>query len=113
MVCHDGSFGSVCDNGWDSNDAKVVCRMLGYPADSKAVLHVSLATYSLSLPVPPSLDAEAYAGGAQYYGAYGDIILENLECTGDENHVYDCNGNKFGDNTCTHDQDAGIICPGK
>ena len=39
--------------------------------------------------------------------------MENLQCTGDENHIYDCSGNKFGDNTCTHDQDAGIICPSK
>ena len=51
MVCHEGSFGSVCDNGWDDNDAKVVCRMLGYPAEGNGKISFSL----VQLFSPPSL----------------------------------------------------------
>ena len=29
-VCYGGNWGSVCPNSWDSNEAKVVCRQLGY-----------------------------------------------------------------------------------
>ena len=29
-VCVDGVVGTVADDGWDDNDAKVVCRQLGY-----------------------------------------------------------------------------------
>ena len=29
-VCMGGYWGTVCDDGWVSNDATIVCRLLGY-----------------------------------------------------------------------------------
>ncbi len=30
-VCVNGVWGSICDDGWDTTDAHIVCKQMGHP----------------------------------------------------------------------------------
>ena len=38
----------------------------------------------------------------------GDIMLDNVQCTGEELTLLDCPAST--DHNCTHNKDAGVIC---
>ncbi|XP_078586198.1 scavenger receptor cysteine-rich domain-containing protein DMBT1-like [Branchiostoma floridae x Branchiostoma japonicum] len=80
-----GDWGTVCDDGFDDRDAQVVCRQLGYR------------------------NGVARVGGVFPDGT-ANIWLDNLNCTGNESSVGDCEINRWGDHDCTHKEDAGVVC---
>ncbi|XP_065913209.1 scavenger receptor cysteine-rich domain-containing group B protein-like isoform X2 [Dysidea avara] len=84
-VCHDDEWGTVCDDSWSTDDGIVACRQLGFP-------YVRVNTT------------------ATFGQGTGQIWLDNLLCTGFENHLFDCNHNGFGSHDCFHSEDAGLVC---
>ena len=86
-VCNDLVWGTVCDNGWDADDAQVVCRQLGY---SLAEVH--------NFKVPEVPDGT------------GQIWLDQVNCVGTETSLLDCNVDLTGNHNCSHDMDAGVTC---
>ncbi|XP_023609189.1 scavenger receptor cysteine-rich domain-containing group B protein [Myotis lucifugus] len=85
-VLHGGSWGSVCDDDWDVVDANVVCRQLGC---------------GLALPVPRPL---AFGQGR------GPILLDNVDCRGQEAALSECGSRGWGVHNCFHYEDVAVLC---
>jgi len=78
-------WGTVCDDEWDTNDAEVVCRMLGYTGVQK---------YSTS----------------DFNSTKGIIWLKDLSCTGTEMSIVNCGHGGWGWANCGHSEDVGVTC---
>ena len=81
-----GRWGTVCDDNWDIQDARVVCHELGYP-------------YAVAAPV-----------NAHYGEGTGPIWLDNVQCLGNESGIFACTHNGTGNHDCHHHEDASAEC---
>ncbi|XP_030841141.1 lysyl oxidase-like 2 isoform X1 [Strongylocentrotus purpuratus] len=84
---HGGSWGTVCDDGFNMNAANVVCKMVGY---KKAVQY--------------------FFGSSQFGRGPGRILLDEVECLGTEKNLLACEHNPIGVTDCSHSEDVGIRC---
>ena len=59
----------------------------------------------------PFIDGQP-TNSASFGEGTGDIALENVACTGSENTLLGCSSNAIFDTSCSHSEDAGVICEG-
>jgi len=85
-VCKVGVWGTVCDDFWDTTDASVACRQLGFSRHN----------------------ANAYS--MAYFGSGSTLIhLDDVACSGNETSLLNCSYDiHTGD--CSHSEDAGVRC---
>ena len=75
----------MCDDYWDTADAEVACRQLGYPTNNIITGYFGQGT--------------------------GSIYLDDVKCVGTEYSLLDCNYTS--DHDCNHSTNAGVRCGGK
>ena len=105
-TCFNNIWGTVCDQMWDSADAKVVCRQLGISTEGNIIMKMKgLLLPSLLYSVVQALSGASFGQGT------GRIWLNNVQCSGSERMLMNCTASSTGINSCTHAQDAGVRCP--
>ncbi|XP_037993242.1 T-cell differentiation antigen CD6 isoform X6 [Motacilla alba alba] len=80
----EGTWGTVCDDGWDMADANVVCRQLGCGRAVRA------------------------HGNAAFGRGHGPILRDEVGCKGHERDLWECPAAL--ENDCSHKEDAGVVC---
>lgn len=86
-INHSGIWGTICDDSWTIEDAHVVCKQLGFRNGARAAI-----------------------GYATFGEGQGDIIMDDVKCTGDESALSGCLHNGYGEHNCAHSEDASVMC---
>ncbi|ESO89532.1 hypothetical protein LOTGIDRAFT_125167, partial [Lottia gigantea] len=87
-IYYNETWGTICDDGWSTEDADVVCRQLGFRSVAKK--------------------------GAYFGEGQGTIWLRDLACDGTESSLESCTKSEWNDTaSCQHFEDVGVICQPK
>ncbi|XP_078610727.1 scavenger receptor cysteine-rich domain-containing group B protein-like isoform X2 [Branchiostoma floridae x Branchiostoma japonicum] len=85
-VYYNGQWGTVCDDGFGWQEARVICRELGFS------------------------DYQTYHHNALFGPGTGPIWMDGLNCNGYESSLQYCPRNNWGQHDCGHHEDVSVVC---
>ncbi|XP_018571935.1 uncharacterized protein LOC108911476 [Anoplophora glabripennis] len=85
-IKHHGIWGTICDDDFNEDAAKIVCKHFGFKG---AVV----------------VKKEGFFGPGE-----GPIWLDQVSCYGNETELRHCTHWNWGEHNCDHTEDVGIIC---
>ena len=83
----DYDWGGICDDGFNLEEAHVICREAGY-----------------------QLGAEEALVGSQFGKGTGAILLDELDCNGNETSILECSFDPWTINNCNDNEWVGVSC---
>ncbi|CAC5355808.1 unnamed protein product [Mytilus coruscus] len=86
-IFYNGTWGTVCDDSFDDIDAQVACRQLGYN--------------------------NGFFVGSTVTSEKSKILLDNVDCNGDENTLAHCPHAEWGVEDCSRGENVKIECNNK
>lgn len=83
-----GQWGTVCDDLFTTKAGTVVCRQLGFTTALAVMKRAALGEADSSVR----------------------ILLDDVECEGEERSLLHCKRARVGKHNCSHREDVGVIC---
>ncbi|KAH9512412.1 hypothetical protein Btru_039481 [Bulinus truncatus] len=87
-VFHNNRWGTVCDDHWITENAQVVCHMLGHKREG----------------------AIAVTDNGFHYNRTREFWLDDVICSGNEMSLFNCSHSTWGHNDCEAGEVAGVRC---
>ena len=104
--CYNGSWYSLCANNWGEQEARVVCRTLGYDTIAHGKMHDYSTEYELIFVILLSVSVVSHFGRGT-----SPILNKNIQCSSGYNVLSQCTIIEQDTSQCQHV--AGVICEGQ